>query len=451
MKKFFAIFLILPVIPPPLGAVSTLWTRTYGDGTTDLKFYSGAYDGEGHYVVVGERGDSAVILKVDTADGDVLWEVTLSGFVSGSLKGVAVDGGGSYVVVGDVRTSSGENEAVVARLNASDGSTLWVRTYGGGSYDYLRAVLYDPDGYYVAVGYTYTPDIHAWMLKLDTSGNVVWSSTYSTEPADRNELHSIVKDPEGYYVATGLTHVYLTNNGQINLLKVSTLTGDTVWRRTYGGDGWDAGYSVLYDPLGYYVVAGQDSAVRFSFLKVRRDGSVEWNRTYAGNGRSIATGILRRRDGSYFAVGHSRNYTLNETSLALWELEPSSGDSFNVTLMPSSPMSLSTAEGLLSEGDGYAVVGYSRGSPSSTFYGFIMRVSGEGTTDVEERAETGAVHLKVINGGVFVRARGEAVIYSPEGRRVRAITGGRTTFVPLNPGVYFVKTVSGVSRVIVPR
>lgn len=89
---------------------------------------------------------------------------------------------GGYIVAGSTDSfSAGSNDAWVFKLDAS-GIIVWQKTYGGAGNDNASWIQQTSDGGYIVAGYTSSygaGGIDAWVLKLDSTGNVVWQRTYA--------------------------------------------------------------------------------------------------------------------------------------------------------------------------------------------------------------------------------------------------------------------------------
>ena len=136
-----------------------------------------------------------------------VWQAT---FDSPGLNGLAqfisrtADGG--FVVVG-VLNGPGSSNALVLRLN-DFGGLIWQKAFGGPYDDGLSSVRETSDGGFVLAG-QFQPlggciaCTDAWVLRLDGSGNLLWSKTYGGTDEDR--LYEIEELPGGRFVAAGAT------------------------------------------------------------------------------------------------------------------------------------------------------------------------------------------------------------------------------------------------------
>jgi len=169
---------------------------------------------------------------------------------------------GGYIVAGATKSYGAGNEAVYLIKTNASGDTLWTRTYGGASADCGYSVQQTSDGGYIITGYTYSfgagaPDsANVYLIKTDTSGDTLWTRTYSGTGNDYGR--SVQQTADGGYIIAGYTHYFgmgPPDSTNVYLIKTDA-SGDTLWTKTYGGTSPDFGYSVQQTADGGYVIAG---------------------------------------------------------------------------------------------------------------------------------------------------------------------------------------------------
>jgi hypothetical protein len=167
------------------------------------------------------------LLKLD-ATGTVVWEKAIeTGFAFESEIQPTADGG--YIFATDTNTyAAGINDAWIIRLD-SWGNIVWQETFGGANGDRSSSVAPTSDGGYVLAGVTSVlnaPQESAhWLMKLDAMGHTVWQRSYDWRIASIRPLR------EGGYVgaaaSAGVASVLkLGNDGAIAgcpLIGTSTL------------------------------------------------------------------------------------------------------------------------------------------------------------------------------------------------------------------------------------
>jgi hypothetical protein len=184
-----------------------------------------------------------------------------------TLDGGVVITGGTSSNDGDVHGHHGDADLWIVKLNGS-GDTVWTKTYGGSAEDGGSCVIANSDGGYLVCGSTSSTngDVHnnkggfdAWLLKLDRNGDTIWTKTYGGTSSER--ANSIILTADGGYAIAGFTG---SNDGDIDknhgsadmwILKINA-AGDILWTKTYGGSSWDEASGIVATADGGYALAG---------------------------------------------------------------------------------------------------------------------------------------------------------------------------------------------------
>ena len=313
-----------PAGPNPAATVTSL------NGTTDA--YLSKVDAGGNFQWVRTwgsgptGGNTAQGFGRDAANGLAL-DVAGNLYVAG-LYQTTVDFGSGFVFTSNA--PAGSNNIFLARF-ASDGTTQWVRAWGGAT---------GGEGYSVAVdrqnGYVYV------------QGD--WSTSPNTGTVDFNPAGP-VHDPHanhGFYDA---------------FLSKYDLNGNFQWAKTWGGEGYDDGPGVTVDGTGNVYVGGMYGSQTINFdpaggpdglghpatntgnpvvyvdvflSKFDGAGDFKWVRTWGGlNGASSGTvnaGELVAADGAgdVYIVGRYGcahcNFNAGPTALTDPDIHSSNGD-----------------------------------------------------------------------------------------------------------------------------
>ena len=235
----------------------TLWSRTYGGVENDygwsvLEAADRAYIIAGTTLSFGAGLEDFYLIKVDSL-GNHIWTRTYGG--AGHDHGYCVqqthDGG--YVLVG-LTTSFGNFDVFLVKTD-SVGDTLWTRTYGGLGYDAGLSVWQTSDSGYVISGYTSSYGVgldDVYIIKTNVNGDTMWTRHYGGYAVEWG--YEVQETFDGQFVVAGWTSSLGPSN-DVYMIKIDT-SGDTVWTATYGGIENAAGFSVQQTSDGGYVVAG---------------------------------------------------------------------------------------------------------------------------------------------------------------------------------------------------
>jgi len=219
--------------------------------------------------------------------------------------------------------------------------TLWTRTYGGAADDVGNSIGQTSDGGYIIAGYTEsfgTGQQDVWLLKIDATGDTVWTKTYG---GINNDWAVAVRPTcDGGYVILANTESFGSGGNDIWLIKTDHL-GNIIWASIYdSGYQCDAGFDVQQTSDGGYIVAGSTFSDNFIspyavlLLKTDAEGDSVWCQTY-DSGALDAAGchVCETFDGGYVVAGY-RAVAPEASSVArkvdvngdtLWVLQPWAG------------------------------------------------------------------------------------------------------------------------------
>jgi uncharacterized delta-60 repeat protein len=302
---------------------SSFWAKTYGGSNFDIA-YAIQQTTDGGYIVAGSTNSSGAgqddfwVFKLNSTGG-MVWQKTYGGSGEDDAYSIEQTSDGGYIVAGSSNSfsSSGSLQAWVLKLD-STGAVQWQYTYGGGGTNYASWVRQLSNGDYIVAGATNSFEAHGydfWVFELNSTGGIIWQKTYGG-PYD-DEATCIENTTDGGYVVAGPSDSFGSGAGGYDhfwVLKLNS-TGGIVWQNTYGGSGEDDPYYVQQTTpdQGYIVVgltnstgAGYDD---FWVLKLNSTGTVEWSKTYGSTGYDDAYSAEQTADGGYIVAGTSNSFS----------------------------------------------------------------------------------------------------------------------------------------------
>ncbi|MFH1321669.1 MAG: T9SS type A sorting domain-containing protein [Bacteroidota bacterium] len=241
---------------------------------TFQKTYTGILGGmlektsDGGYIISGATNNfgpglyDVYLIKTD-AYGDILWIRTYGGASYDACGSVQQTLDGGYIIAGST-TSFGEGGMCAMFLcpdvylikTDANGDTLWTKTYGAGGLELGYSVLQTADGGYIVVGERGNlggASRDVYLIKTDSIGNVIWSKTYGGTDYDGG--YTIKETNDGGYIVSGYTTSFGSGDKDIYLIKTD-VNGDTLWTKVLGDSIDDSG-SAQQTIDGGYIIAGQ--------------------------------------------------------------------------------------------------------------------------------------------------------------------------------------------------
>jgi len=207
---------------------------------------------------------------------------------------------------------------------------VWEKTYGGATNNPAFSVDLLPDGGFVVAGFN-PDDINRlrdfWVLRLNSSGNIVWKKCYGGSDVD--QAYSVKALPDGGFVVAGWTQskdgdVSGNHGGSDYWVIRLNANGNLVWQRCLGGNAYDYAYDILPTSDGGFIVTGAAESYSGSsgsgnisapkgnvsmtqrdvwVAKLNAEGRILWEKSYGGSNSEYGRKIIPLENDRYMIAG----------------------------------------------------------------------------------------------------------------------------------------------------
>ena len=232
-----------------------------------------------------------------------------SAFESG--KNVLIGFDGNYLVTGTHGSSSSNKNIFISKMSP-DGTIIWTKSYGGNGDEEIWCMTKTLDSAYVFAGSTSSAgngNKDGWLVKVDTSGNIIWSTTVGGGGFD--EFRNIYQAMDSSYIIPAYTGSYGSGSYDAWVLKF-TKTGSLVWTKVFGKGQTD--YAVealqtnggqLYTMLYFVGHGGALGGYDWVLAKMNPNGSIIQWFAYGGNYNEGCRDFLKTHDNGFLMVGET--------------------------------------------------------------------------------------------------------------------------------------------------
>ncbi|MCZ4317926.1 T9SS type A sorting domain-containing protein [Aequorivita viscosa] len=322
-----------------------LWQRTIGGSNWDEPTFTIATIDDGFLMggnsksnISGEKtedsrgGKDFWVLKFNNA-GNIEWQKTIGGNQEEFLADGKQTADGGYILAGysnsdisgeKTENSQGGYDYWVVKIDAN-GTIEWQNTIGGNGEDKALTIEITADSGYLIGGTstsgisgdrtianigTNASNIDTWIIKLNENGAIEWQRAYDIQMLSlklTNDGGYVIGSP-GSYPYDGLSYFIMKINSN----------GNTIWEKTYGGDGGDLFKNVIITSDGGYMALGSSMSDAsgdkteggrgswdYWVLKLNADGIVEWDKTLGGSADDFVYNIIQTQDNGYIVTGDS--------------------------------------------------------------------------------------------------------------------------------------------------
>jgi parallel beta-helix repeat protein len=248
------------------------------------------------------------LIKTD-AQGNFQWNITFTGVTINSM--IPINGG--YVLAGDaataiIRNGRTEDNFWLAKVNSA-GTMLWNKTYGGPGDNQANSVIQTSDGGYALAGesnaFSSAGEYDFMIVKTDSSGNQQWLKTFGGAGGD-SDATSLVQSSDGDYVLAGYTSAYGLGGNVAWLVKTDS-SGNLIWTQTYGNSASEV-YSLIQTSDRGLAFAGEVSTPNLGanlvwIVKTDASGNPQWNETFGETENPYSTwagnSLIETSDGGF--------------------------------------------------------------------------------------------------------------------------------------------------------
>ncbi|UCE18593.1 MAG: DJ-1/PfpI family protein, partial [Gemmatimonadota bacterium] len=217
---------------------------------------------------------------------------------------------------GETKTKTDISSTKISRIINEDAAT-WAKTFGGPDSEGGRSVQETGDGGFIICGYTYSFGAGAsdiYLVKTDSQGDEQWSRTFGGPGWEYG--YSVCRTNDGGYLLTGSTTSFGQGLNDVYLIKTDS-NGDELWTRTFGGPEEDIGRSACEMSDGTYIICGYTESFGAGgsdvwLIKTNSDGDTLWTRVFGGHGLDVGWDVRTTSDGGLIIIGANSSYSSNQ-------------------------------------------------------------------------------------------------------------------------------------------
>ncbi|MGO4904409.1 T9SS type B sorting domain-containing protein [Flavobacterium sp. W20_MBD1_R3] len=390
-----------------------LWQKTIGGNRFD-HLTSGKETKDGGYILGGysssgisgektqsSRGaDDYWIVKLDV-NRNIIWDKTFGGTGVDRLTSIIETSDGGYLMGGSsdsnisgekTENSRGSLDMWIIKTDSS-GNIMWQKTFGGSGSDWVQSMVKTPDGGYLIAGSSLSNisgdktqnsrgGSDYWILKIDSSGAIVWQKTIGGNNGDYAK--SLLVTSDGNYLIGGnsfstisgeKTENKINNSDDAWLVKLNN-DGQILWQKVIGANDTESLSDIrmtsdngfILGIMSYSGISGYKTEISrgdrdYWIVKLDSNGKFEWDKTIGGDSLDQSQSIVQAKDGGYVTLGWSQSNisgdkTENKSGLQDFWVVKLKMCSQNLSATSNSPMCIgNTIELKASGGTNYAWTG----------------------------------------------------------------------------------------------
>jgi len=297
------------------------WFKTYGDATSDGGMCI-QQTPDGGYIITGLGYDfggggtrDVILMKID-ASGNVQWNKIYGGPAEEYGMYVQLTNDGGYIIVGTSTSfGAGDWDLYLVKTD-SIGNLQWTKYFGGGNHDSGTYIEQTADGGYIIFGKTESfgaGGADVWLIRTDNIGDLLWAKTYGGTGAEGQHWNTKgLIMPDGGFIISSHTTSFGAGLADVWLIRTDS-SGNVLWSKTYGGADNDLPRFIRQTNDNGFIIGGETWSFGLGgrdvyLVKTDSSGNLEWSRTFGGAGDDKAMCVQQANDGGYVLSGNTSSF-----------------------------------------------------------------------------------------------------------------------------------------------
>ena len=281
---------------------------------------------DGGYIITGYWNEFRMYLVKTDINGDTLWTKIYEGTKSDNGTSVQQTIDGGYIIAGSTGSfGAGSSDVYLIKTDVM-GNTLWLKTFGGSSYEGANSIQQTTDGGYIFTGLTASfgaGKSDVYLVKTNSSGIPIWTKTFGG--TDDDQGYSVRQTNDGGYIISGTTSSFGAGYHDVYLIKTD-IAGNIMWNKTFGGGvGNEFGYSVEQTVDGGFAVVGSTNSFSSSddilLLKTDSNGNSLWTKTFGGTSDDDGSYFQQTNGGGFVIVGTTFSFGSGMNDVCLFKTD----------------------------------------------------------------------------------------------------------------------------------
>ncbi len=333
--------------------VNEAWEDSYHSEWGDIHFDVAGditATSDGHYLVTGHSWDapggrSTVVLAKYNTSSQLIWIAYFGDYHNDYVYSVKETQDGGYLMTG-INRAQGDLGAIFLAKTDQNGILLWQKFYDTVTRDSAKDIGMDVveanDGslFILATTSSFIGKIansseyfgssasNILVIKTDALGNEIWRKPFGGVKHDF--ARKIISDGTGHFYIVGSSIEQTNGSFDVIIYKIDS-NGDLIWRKNFGGDGYEYGNDIDINANGELLVTGTSSSFSVDekpdifVLKLNANGQEIWSTTLGGENSDYGNAGAYLADNSIGILGTSKSHSNQDEDLYFVNISTTDG------------------------------------------------------------------------------------------------------------------------------
>lgn len=274
----------------------------------------------------GMGSDDIFVVKIN-ADWEDEYHTEWGGIHFDVAGDITATSDGHYLVTGHSWDAPGGRSTVILAKYNKASQLIWIAYFGDGHNDYVYSVRETQDGNYLVTGINRAQGAlgAVFLAKTDANGILLWQQFYDTPVKDIGM--DVVECNNGDLLILATTSSFINkvaNSSEYlsptpsNILVIKTdASGNEIWRKAFGGPKHDFAKKIISDGAdNFYIVGSSIEQTNGSFdvilHRIDVDGNLLWRKNFGGTGYEYGNDIEINNQSELIVTGTSSSFSVDE-------------------------------------------------------------------------------------------------------------------------------------------
>ena len=286
-----------------------VFSATFGFNYVDDAGHSILQTADSGYVILGSTGNNVSLIKTDYK-GIEQWNHNYGGSEIDYARHILQTSDGGYIISGTTESYGHGGSDIWLIKTDPTGFMEWDAYFGGINTDQGRSIQQMTDGGYIIIGnsdFSGNGDQDIWLIRTNSQGDSIWTKTFGGDGLELGADVQILED--GGFILLGSTESFGNGSSDIWLIKTDS-QGETTWTKTFGDNSSDYGKSILKTPDDGYIIRGVTESFGYGnttlvLIKVDSTGNKIWDNAFGGSDGEGGNALGETNDGGHILICHS--------------------------------------------------------------------------------------------------------------------------------------------------
>ena len=263
-----------------------MYHSTFGSENSNEAGYSILQKSDSSFIILGSSGNDILLVEADRY-GNINWNQTYGGSQLDQAYHIVQTPDGGFIISGSTESFGFGGSDIRLTKTDANGLIEWNKYLGSNYNEYGGQILISDDGGYFVIGdrsFDGDENQDIWLIKTNSQGDTLWTKTFGGQGFEHGT--DIIHTEDNGFIILGSTTSFGNGGADIYIIKTDSI-GNEQWSQNYGDGSDDYGQSIIqtYDggfAIKFIIESFGEGNTSTGLLRINSIGDIIWSKTYGG-------------------------------------------------------------------------------------------------------------------------------------------------------------------------